>query len=251
MRPPLPLLRLPRSARDATRTARLLRPPPSPASAPGPGLCLRKRTTASFCLRPVCRHRGGQAVCRGPAPAETPGSRGRGSSCALTSCRWLTAAPPPVTVAAWGPDPRAGVFKRSSSRGVSLSVHTWSLTQSPGRDPLDAEKLSFLKTSDQPASRLTGKSSPVFRVPTCDPPSACTPASVTRDRAADRTDLAEARAVPWGMRGAPLPSAGSHPGPTAGLGRQRSCSGTKARALGEAEEGAPALRATRPMRAFE
>lgn len=28
----------------------------------------------------------------------------------------------------------------------------------------------------------------------------------------------EARAVPWGMRGAPLPSAGSRPGPAAGLG---------------------------------
>lgn len=51
----------------------------------------------------------------------------------LSAARWLTAAPPLVNKATRGSDPRAGVFKLSSSHGLSLSVHTWSLTWSLGQ----------------------------------------------------------------------------------------------------------------------
>lgn len=163
----------------------LLAGPRSAVVAPlGPGLCLHNRPTASLCLRPVCSviTDGGQCEARFPQRRQANGAVARPAT--LLTARWLTAAPPPVNVAAAGPRPTSRRFQAqliSWREPVRAHVVTYVVSRaggpqrgaSPGRDPFDAEK-SFLKTSDQPASRITRKSSSVFRVPT-DPPYA-TPA---------------------------------------------------------------------------
>lgn len=98
----------------------------------------------------------------------------------LSTARWLTAAPPLVNKATSGLRPASRRFQAqlvSWPEPVRAHVVTYVVSRagepqrgaSAGGDLFDVEELSLLKTSDRPASRITRKSSSVFRVPT-DPP---------------------------------------------------------------------------------
>lgn len=98
----------------------------------------------------------------------------------LSTARWLTAAPPLVNKATPGLRPASRHFQAqlvSWPEPVRAHVVTYVVSRaggpqrgaSAGGGLFDVEELSFLKTSDRPASRITRKSSSVFRVPT-DPP---------------------------------------------------------------------------------
>lgn len=98
----------------------------------------------------------------------------------LSTARWLTAAPPLVNKATPGLRPASRHFQAqliSWPEPVHAHVVTYVVSRaggpqrgaSAGGGLFDVEELSFLKTSDRPASRITRKSSSVFHVPT-DPP---------------------------------------------------------------------------------